>query len=375
MMNILFCYQNGFYPQNGGVQRYCYDLSNYLKSHGYTVFFLSLVHDEDFQKIVSENYYHLPEKLRLDTTQNKEFYFRLISELKIDTIVNNEATNKRFDFFNNTKNLRVNKLSIFHSNPVFNLKLNDKPNHLFSKIRFFLINYLKKNKRKKMINNLVSKSDKVIFLSERYVSALKVSLSISSKKITSISNFIEINSNLGYCKKENTILFVGRLDEVKQLDVLLLAWGKIVDEFENWTLNILGTGPNEKIYKNLVKTKLIKGVKFIGKTDPIPYYQKSKIICLPSKYEGFGLVLTEAMSFGVVPVAFNNWLSLQDIIDDGVNGIIVNDKSIIGLTNSLRILMFNEDNLNKMSKNSFKKAKYFDIHKIGKDWLKLLNSL
>lgn len=374
-MNILFCYQNGFYPENGGVQRYCYVLSKFLMNHGHKVFYLSLHNDLDFRKINNDNYFNLPEQSNLYTTKNKVYYLKLINDLQINTIINNDASNNRFKFFNTTKRLKVNHISLYHTNPIFNLKLEENPYGIVHKFRLFLINYLKKIKRRQMVSHLVAKSDRVVFLSDRYVLDMQISLRITSKKITSISNFIEIPTNTTFSIKENKVLFVGRLDDVKQVDLLLLAWKKIVAEFEDWTLTIVGTGPHENAYKELIKTKLIKGVAFVGKTDPTPFYQKAKIICLPSKYEGFGLVLAEAMSYGVVPIAFNNWLSLQDIIDDGKSGIIINDKTITGLANVLKLLIDNQKKLDIMSINSLEKSKSFDIHNTGKDWLHLLNSL
>jgi glycosyltransferase involved in cell wall biosynthesis len=374
-MNILFCYQNGFYPENGGVQRYCFVLADHLKMYGHNVFFLSLINDIEFQKISAENYYHLPDKSGLYNESNKKFYLSLLQKLKIHTIINNEAANNRFKFFNSTKEIKVNHIALFHTNPIFNLKLGGNPFGVVNNFRFFLINHLKKLRRRNMVANLVSKSDRVVFLSERYVLDMQISLQITSKKITSISNFIEIPTNTTFSTKENKVLFVGRLDDVKQVDLLLQAWKKIATEFEDWTLTIVGTGPNENAYKELIKTKLIKRVTFVGKTDPTPFYQKAKIICLPSKYEGFGLVLAEAMSFGVVPIAFNNWLSLHDIIDDGKSGIIINNKTINGLENTLKLLIDKKNTLNVMSINSFEKSKCFDINNIGKEWLQLLNSL
>lgn len=374
-MNILFCYQNGFYPENGGVQRYCYVLSNFLINHGHKVYFLSLHNDLDFRKINNDNYFNLPEQSNLYATENKVYYLKLINDLQINTIINNDATNNRFKFFNTTKRLKVNHISLFHQNPIFNLKLEDNPFGVVNNFLFFLINFFKKLKRRQLVAHLVAKSDKVVFLSERYVLDMQNSLRIKSKKITCISNFIEMPTNTIFSIKENKVLFVGRLDDVKQVDLLLLAWNKIVTEFEDWTLTIVGTGPSENACKELIKTKGIKGVTFVGKTDPTPFYQKAKIICLPSKYEGFGLVLAEAMSYGVVPIAFNNWLSLKDIIDDGKSGIIINDKTIIGLANALKLLIDNQKTLDIMSIKSLEKAKSFDIHTIGKDWLQLLNSL
>jgi glycosyltransferase involved in cell wall biosynthesis len=94
---------------------------------------------------------------------------------------------------------------------------------------------------------------------------------------------------------------------------------------------------------------------------------------LPSKYEGFGLVLVEAMAYGVVPVAFNNWLSLSDIITHEVDGYIVNDKNTTGLYSAVDGLIKNENKLADMSQKAQESAQKFDINIIGKKWIELIN--
>lgn len=58
-------------------------------------------------------------------------------------------------------------------------------------------------------------------------------------------------------------------------------------------------------------------VVFTGWQDPESFYRDASILCLTSDFEGWGMVLTEAMTFGAVPVAFNSYAAITDIIDDG----------------------------------------------------------
>lgn len=115
--------------------------------------------------------------------------------------------------------------------------------------------------------------------------------------------------------KQKSILSVGRLDgwHVKGFDVLIRAWGRIVDslklivESEGWKLQIAGTGSEESLnyLKQLCKENGVEdSVEFLGfRKDVEKLYQEASIFVLSSRYEGFGLVLIEAMSQGCACIA------------------------------------------------------------------------
>lgn len=115
--------------------------------------------------------------------------------------------------------------------------------------------------------------------------------------------------------KQNIILAVGRLDDwhVKGFDVLIRAWAHVVSSFkfqvstDGWKLQIAGTGSEESLnyLKQLCKENGVEGsVEFLGfRNDVENLYQNASIFVLSSRYEGFGLVLIEAMSQGCACVA------------------------------------------------------------------------
>ena len=115
--------------------------------------------------------------------------------------------------------------------------------------------------------------------------------------------------------KQNIILAVGRLDDwhVKGFDVLIRAWARVVSSFkflvstDGWKLQIAGTGSEESLnyLKQLCKENGVEdSVEFLGfRKDVEKLYQEASIYVLSSRYEGFGLVLIEAMSQGCACVA------------------------------------------------------------------------
>lgn len=145
----------------------------------------------------------------------------------------------------------------------------------------------------------------------------------------SISNPVTIDGIFSG-KKEKMVLFVGRISQEKGVDKILEVWSGICHEekYKEWQLVIIGDGEKrEQLEKYAIDMKLIN-YSFEGFQKPDGYYDKAKIFCMASSFEGFGLVLVEAMSYGVVPMAFNSFPNCSDIIDDNKNGILITPFSI-----------------------------------------------
>jgi glycosyltransferase involved in cell wall biosynthesis len=96
---------------------------------------------------------------------------------------------------------------------------------------------------------------------------------------------------------------------------------------------------------------------------------------MTSDYEGFGMVLIEAMQFGVVPISFFNWSSLQDIIIHDKTGILVKSDNLNDYINKLLELMGNAKLRMTLSTNAAEHAKKFDIEIVGPKWLKLFENI
>ena len=106
------------------------------------------------------------------------------------------------------------------------------------------------------------------------------------------------------------------------------------------------------------------------RTDHIDYF----ILVLTSEYEGFGLVVAEAMSHGVVPVVYNSFESAKDLITDGYNGALIEKPfSVSRFTKVVQELMENTEWL-VLSQNSRIASKRFSVNTIVKDWYQLWNN-
>lgn len=97
---------------------------------------------------------------------------------------------------------------------------------------------------------------------------------------------------------------------------------------------------------------------------------------MTSDYEGFGLVLLEAMTYGVVPIVYNSFDSLSDVVNDGVCGLISNKVNgqfdLNDFVEKLTSLMNSKEKRNVMSENAKRQVEKFSPSKIGDLWEKIL---
>ena len=114
---------------------------------------------------------------------------------------------------------------------------------------------------------------------------------------------------------------------------------------------------------------------FEGIQDPLPYYQKASIFLMVSAFEGWGLTLTEAQQCGCVPIAFDSYSAVHDIIDNDKNGIIVPEGDMDAYAHRLQELMNNPEALQRLSDNARKDCLRYSRENIAKQWKTLLDNL
>lgn len=175
-------------------------------------------------------------------------------------------------------------------------------------------------------------------------------------------------------KKQNKVLFVGRLTaEPKRVDRLLRIWKSIQSEVKDWELQIVGDGDQRRNLEKMAAQLMLRNVSFCGFQDPAIYYGSAPILCLTSTYEGFGMVLVEAMSYGVVPISFRSSDAIESVIDQGVNGLIIDSYDEDRFARELLSLMKEESRRTIMSQKAKEKVLDFELEKIGQKWLNLIS--
>lgn len=182
-------------------------------------------------------------------------------------------------------------------------------------------------------------------------------------------------------KKNNIILAVGRMEawHVKGFDLLIDAWGRIFKNYPDWKLQILGGG--EQKYRDLLINQAksngtIDSIEFIDFTpDPQQYFSEASIFVLSSRYEGFGMVLLEAMSQGCACVSCDYKGRQSEIIAFKKNGLTCNTDNSEALKNSLSYMLDNESYRESVRQNAINRSKDFELDKIMNTWENIVKSV
>lgn len=172
------------------------------------------------------------------------------------------------------------------------------------------------------------------------------------------------------------IIAVGRYMPQKGFDRLIDAWSMVNRKHPDWVLNIYGDGMRSELEEQIKALQLEKSCILNHSTpDIVDKYLESSIFVLSSRYEGFGLVITEAMACGVPPVSFACPCGPRDIICNGEDGLLVEDGNIEELANKICYLIENEDIRKRMSLKARHNVERFKIENIAKQWDDLFRSL
>jgi glycosyltransferase involved in cell wall biosynthesis len=173
------------------------------------------------------------------------------------------------------------------------------------------------------------------------------------------------------------IISIGRYDYDKGNDLLLKAWSIVEKSCKDWTLDVYGMG-NQLPYKKLLRELNIDETRCHlhgSLTNVREAYLNSSIFALPSRFEGFGLVIIEAMACGVPVVAFDCENGPRSIITDGIDGFLIPPFDIDAFAEKV-ILLMNDDSLRKkMGENAQRTSSLYDIESVGFQWRRLFDEL
>lgn len=180
-----------------------------------------------------------------------------------------------------------------------------------------------------------------------------------------------------YQKRANTkiVLAVGRLTYQKGFDLLLESWLEVNRAKPDWKLKIVGEGKNREELTDFVeKNELSKSVELAGNTkDMSKYYEEAEIFCLSSRFEGFGMVLIEALAFGLPVVSFDCEVGPAEILED-TGSILVPIDDTYKFALSLIELMDDTERRENISELSKHKARVYQIENIINQWVELLEN-
>lgn len=192
-----------------------------------------------------------------------------------------------------------------------------------------------------------------------------------------IPNFINSKATKPATLESKTIIAVGRLSYQKGYDRMIDAWSIVSSKHQDWKLKIFGAGElKEELLEKISSLGLMNQITIIDPVNTIEEeYVKSSALLLSSHYEGLPMVLLEAMSAGVPPIAFTCQCGPKDLINDSVNGLLVEEGAIDGFAKAI-LKIINDDKFRKeLGKNAYETANNYLINPIMNKWVNLFKSL
>ena len=172
------------------------------------------------------------------------------------------------------------------------------------------------------------------------------------------------------------VIVLARLMPQKRIDLMIRIWAKVAREFPDWQLTVLGEGMQMEELKALaVAEGVSESFRMPGAVrDVTSYLEQSSILCLTSEYEGFGIVLIEAMLKGLPVVAFE-YVGVRDIIEDGVDGYVVPFGDVDAYAARLRQLMASAEVRRRLRDNALVSVRKFDKEAVMQRWVELFHTL
>lgn len=176
--------------------------------------------------------------------------------------------------------------------------------------------------------------------------------------------------------QQKKIISVGRYSHEKGFDRLVKAWAIVAESHTDWTLHIYGSGDSNELQKEIQELGIEKNTLIHGATSEIvEKYKESSIYLLTSRFEGFGMVLAEAMACGVPCISFDCPYGPRNIIKNNEDGILVENGNIEEFSKRLEYMIQNQEVRINMGQKARENIKRLDIRCIATQWQNLFNEL
>lgn len=201
-------------------------------------------------------------------------------------------------------------------------------------------------------------------------------------KIVPIPNIVEPAALPfpGDDKREKLVIGVGRLVPQKRFDLFIEAWAHLKSHVPDWKAEIYGAGAlGATLYNPMIRTHDLGNVMSLqGQSRTLPtVYRRAAVMCHPAATEGWGRVVTEALAHGVPVVAFADCPGVNELVIDGVNGLLVdpgNDRAG-RLATALRTLLENDALRGKLSRQAPATVAQYEASRVYGQWETMMKSV
>lgn len=378
-MKIAYVYST--LAKSGGTERMIAEKTSYLaEKFGYDVTIINL-----FQRIEDINFYLISKKVKqvnLGIPYFSQYKYKYPKRFWVKWHINKLLKKSIIEAVKQVDPDILIGVSRFNANYISSIKCRAKKiiecheskyNTIYDTNinRSFFANYFIKIYTSLYFHTIIQNADVIVTLTEGDKMLWK-----RAKYIDVIPNFSTMSiSKYSNCTTKRVIA-VGRLQWEKGFDRLLDIWKVVVSKHPDWQLEIFGEGKLKEELDNMITKANINNIKLNGIAHDISKeYASSSICTVTSYFEGFSLVLLEAMKHGVPCVAFDCPFGPRNIINDASNGFLVNDGDTKLFAERLCRLIEDEELRKQFSKAAIERSLLFDPDSIMNKWKNLFEQL
>lgn len=382
------CFLHHTYPGIGGTETVTNLLAYKFKEAGSDVSILAW--HGPAEEIYSDfEIIYLPDKECFSSCANNEFIYSYLENNNIDCLINQGP------FWRPSKNVREIRtviISVLHYSPTYKIDSQKEAiiqnyekksptfiHFLKSTIRYTFKDYFARRDFNKLykteIDAIIRNSDAFSVLCPEYIEELQKIMNVEYNNILAIENGLVLK-DYPISGERKTIVYIGRLSKWdKRVDRLLNIWKTVHPHHPDWTLEILGDGPEKKNLERQAKQLGLSNYHFRGFVNINEYLPNASILTMTSSSEGFPMVILEAANYGVVPVAYNISGGIAHLIQDNETGLLIKPFDHKEYTDRLSKLMCDDALRFRLGVNAKNRVKFYDIDLVVRRWTKLIEQL
>ena len=212
------------------------------------------------------------------------------------------------------------------------------------------------------------RADAILAISHGLAQGLEENFSIDRSRLHVIHNPVETSPLERRPAQEPRLLAIGRLEYQKGFDLLLEAFAQLSNT--STRLTILGEGSQRQALEGqIAELGLQSRVDLPGfVSDLKPHLQKAHLFVLPSRWEGFGCVVIEAMAQGLPVVVTDCHYGPSEIVSDGVNGLVVKSESVAALAQGVTRVLEDPQWADQLGREAIRRADDFAVERIVKEY-------